>query len=82
MDCFDLLWQIGQDRELSDLRGQLEKIRHEHDRTTRGRDGRDLEGELLEMKLRHGLLVRLLIAKGVITAAEYAALIAETRMDT
>lgn len=79
MDLIDLLWNIGQDRELSDLRGQLEKIHNEHDRVTRNREGRSLDDDLLELKLRHGLLVRLLIAKGVITAAEYAALIAETR---
>jgi hypothetical protein len=33
----------------------------------------------VELKLRLGLLVRLLIAKGVFTAQEYADLVAEAR---
>jgi hypothetical protein len=38
-----------------------------------------LAEENLELKLRLGLLVRLLIARKVITAEEYASLIAEAR---
>jgi hypothetical protein len=40
------------------------------------RDLKNLAEENLELKLRLGLLVRLLITKGVITASEFAALIA------
>lgn len=36
---------------------------------------REVADELLELELRHGLLVRLLIGKGLITAEEYAGLI-------
>jgi hypothetical protein len=41
-----------------------------------------LAAENLELKLRLGLLVRLLISKGVFTAQEYAALIAEAHAKT
>ena len=40
-----------------------------------------LADQNFELKLRLGLLVRLLISKGVITAAEYATLISNCRPD-
>jgi hypothetical protein len=40
---------------------------------------KELAEENLELKLRLGLLVRLLITKGVISAQEFATLIAEAR---
>jgi len=43
---------------------------------------KELAGENLELKLRLGLLVRLLISKGLITAQEYAELVAEARPRT
>ena len=49
------------------------------DRDVRGFDLRDLAAENLELKLRLGLLVRLLIGKGLITAQEYAGLFTEAQ---
>jgi hypothetical protein len=78
MDLFDFLWNLSQERQLGELRGRLDRLRLEHDLA--GGDLRrmkELAEENLELKLRLGLLVRLLIAKGVFTAQEYAAMIAE-----
>jgi hypothetical protein len=78
MDLFDFLWNLSQERQLDELRGHLDRLRLDHDLA--GGDLRrvkDLIEENLELKLRLGLLVRLLIAKGVFTAQEYAAMIAE-----
>jgi hypothetical protein len=79
MDLLDFLWNVSQDRQLDELRGQLDRARLEHDLAGGDRRLKELAAENLELKLRLGLLVRLLIAKGVITAQEYAGLIAETR---
>jgi hypothetical protein len=76
----DFLWFLDQERQLEELRGSLDRVRLEHDlaRWDLGKM-KDLAQENLELKLRLGLLVRLLITKGVITAQEYAAMIAEAR---
>ena len=79
MDLFDFLWNVSQERQLEELRGRLDQVRLEHDLAGGDRKMKELADENLELKLRLGLLVRLLIAKGVITAQEYAGLIAETR---
>ena len=79
MDLFDFLWNVSQERQLEELRGQLDQVRLEHDLAGGDRKMKELADENLELKLRLGLLVRLLISKGVITAQEYAALIAESR---
>jgi hypothetical protein len=79
MDIFDLLWNVSQERRLEELRGHYDRLRLEHDLSTSDLGKvKELAEENLELKLRLGLLVRLLITKGVITAQEYAALIAQT----
>lgn len=63
---------------MDELRGRLDQMRLESDLA--GWDQRavkELVEENLKLKVRLGLLVRLLINKGIITAEEYAALIAE-----
>jgi hypothetical protein len=80
MDLFDFLWNLDQEHQLGELRGRLDRVRLEHDLA--GSDFqkvKQLADENLELKLRLGLLVRLLITKGLITAQEYAQLVAETR---
>jgi hypothetical protein len=80
MDFLDFLWQVSQERQIGDLRGRLDQMRLEQDLAGAGqRPVQALAAENLELKLRFGLLVRLLIAKGVFTAQEYAALVAEAR---
>jgi hypothetical protein len=80
MDLFDLLWNVSQERQLEELRTSLDRMRLEHDLTNGDvPKAKQLAKENLELKLRLGLLVRLLISKGIITAQEYAALIAEAR---
>ena len=79
MDLFDFLWNVSQERQLEELRGRLDQVRLEHDLAGGDRKMKELADENLELKLRLGLLVRLLISKGVITAQQYAALIAESR---
>jgi hypothetical protein len=79
MDLFDFLWNVSQERQLEELRGRLDQVRLEHDLAGGDRKMKELADENLELKLRLGLLVRLLISKDAITAQEYAALIAESR---
>jgi hypothetical protein len=78
-DLFDFLWNLSQEHQLEELRGRLDQMRLERDLAGGDRKMKELAEENLELKLRLGLLVRLLIAKGVITAQEYAELIAQTR---
>ena len=78
MDLLDFLWNVSQERQLEEVRGRFDRLRLEHDLASGDvRKVKELAEENLELKLRLGLLVRLLITKGVITAQEYAALIAE-----
>ncbi len=66
--------------DIRELRSDLERLRAERDRTVWDvTKVRQLADENLELKLRLGLLVRLLIAKGVISAEEYATLITQAR---
>jgi hypothetical protein len=76
MDIFDVLWNASQDKEIVDVRKQVERLQLDRDEgpgTTR--IATEMRAENDELKIRLGLLVRLLIAKGVITAEEYATLI-------
>jgi hypothetical protein len=73
MDLFEILLQ----RDINDVRRELERHRLENDLA--GWDVRKLVEENAELKLRLGLLVRLLIARGVFTAEEYAGLMAGAR---
>jgi hypothetical protein len=80
MDVFDLLWNVSQERQLEELRGRLDRAQLEQDLSVGNPQKlRELSEENLQLKLRLGLLVRLLISKGLITAQEYAALIADVR---
>jgi hypothetical protein len=80
MDPLDFLWNISQERQIDELRVRVDRERLQRDSV--GWDlatVKQLAEENLELKLRLGLLLRLLISKGVITAQEYAAMIAEAR---
>ena len=80
MDLLDLLWNVSQERQISEVRQQFERLQLQRDLD--GWDMRrvkELAEENVELKLRLGLLVRLLISKGIISAEEYAALITEAR---
>jgi hypothetical protein len=80
MDFIDLVWNVSQEQRLGEVRDQVERMRLEGDLAhwDLGKV-KELATENLELKLRLGLLVRLLIGKGVFTAHEYAALIADSR---
>ena len=83
MELLDFLWNVHQERQIDDLRKGLDRVRLEHDLANWDQPTiKDLAAENLELKLRLGLLVRLLISKGVLTAQEYAALIAEAHAKT
>lgn len=80
MDVFDLVWLAAQEKEIGEVREQVERARLERDLAGWDlRKVKELAEENVELKLRLGLLVRLLISKGVISAEEYAALIAGAR---
>ena len=64
----DFLWILDHERRIEDLRGKLDRVRLEHDLADWDlRKVKELADESLELKLRLGLLVRLLISKGVFT---------------
>jgi hypothetical protein len=78
MDVLDFLWTVDQEHQIGELRKHFDRLHAERDQANWDhRNAKELAEENLELKLRLGLLVRLLITKGVITAPEYAALIAE-----
>jgi len=80
MDFIDAIWNASQENRLRELRGQVDRMRTERDLANWDlRKVKELADENLELRLRLGLLVRLLITKGLITAEDYAALIAQTR---
>ena len=73
---------LGQQMDIEDVREQVERMRNEHALAQWDTPKlKELGDRVLELGLRHGLLVRLLIAKGLITAEEYAHLIAEARAE-
>jgi hypothetical protein len=74
MDIFNLLWNWDQEKQLEEIRQHVEKV--QTDRATSSGDAHRLAEENAALQLRLGLLVRLLISKGVITAEEYAGAIA------
>lgn len=80
MDIGDLIWNSVQDGNLSEVKERVDQLQKERD--AHGWNAETLSVENAELKLRLGLLVRLLINKGLITAQEYAALIAETQAKT
>jgi len=73
MDLFDLF----QERDLREIRERLDRLQQEGD----PRLARELAEATLELRLRLGALVRLLIAKGLITAEEYAAQVTQARAE-
>lgn len=76
MDFYDLLLQ----KDINELHTQFDRLQLEHDLTQWDvRKVKELAAENLELKFRLGLLVRLLIAKGVFSAEEYARLMAQAR---
>jgi hypothetical protein len=77
MDLLDVLWNSSQDVKIRDVRTDIDRMKVERDLS--GWDARELAAENAELKLRLGLLVRLLISKGIINAQEYAALITEAQ---
>jgi hypothetical protein len=72
MDIFDTFWNIEQDRKLNQLRRKFGKIAMDLEF-----DGpipmkiQELAEENHQLKFRLGVLIRLLISKGLITAEEY-----------
>lgn len=80
MEFFDLFWDLAQDSHINEIKSSVERLENERKlddgdyRTTK-----ELAAENMELKLRLSLLVRLLVSKNVITAAEYAALLAAAR---
>ena len=76
MSLSDLFRQV----EIDQLREEADQIRRRHAAFVPDTSHlKELADENLELRLRVALLIRLLIAKGVFTAEEFAALLAETR---
>ena len=82
LDILDIIWNASQERQLGELRGRIDQARLEHDLVGGDRKIVELAEENFELKLRPGLLVRLLIKKGIITAEEFAALVSESHQSS
>ena len=65
-------------RRIGQMRDELQRMETERDLANWDlRKARELAEENLELKLRLSILVRLLVTKSVITAQEYASMVAE-----
>jgi hypothetical protein len=73
MDLFDLF----QEWDIREVRERLDRLQHESD----PRLTRELAESAMKTRVRLDALVRLLIAKGLITAEEYAAQINQAGTD-
>lgn len=74
------LGDLGQQLQLHELQDDVATIRRELDRAGWDeRQTRELAERVLELHLRLGVLVRLLVVKGIIQAEEYASLIDASR---
>jgi hypothetical protein len=63
------LWDLLQEYDLREIRDRLDRLHEENDPRLAG----ELVEATLDLRLRLAALFRLLIAKGVVTAEEYAA---------
>jgi len=80
MDFLDLLWETGQNSRIAEVSERVEKLRQQQQLPDGDfRTVAELAAENMELKLRLGSLVRLLVNKQIITVEEYAAMIAESR---
>ncbi len=78
MDLFDLLQQ----GDINQLRAEIERLRRQRDAEGWGAHKvKQVAEENLELKLRLGLLVRILIEKRAFSAEEFAGLLAEARRE-
>ncbi len=77
MDLIDLWWNASQGVAIGEVRDRVDRLQVQRD--MEGWDSQKLAAEVVELRLRLGLLVRLLIKKGVVTAEEFASLLAEVR---
>ena len=76
MNLFNILHEL----DIRELRDELNRFRRSQDAAGwNPRTVRELTEENLQLKLRLGLLVRLLITKGVFTAEEFAGLLAQAQ---
>ena len=74
MDIIDLFWNLSQDNAISDLKAS-------HTLAT-GRDAaliNRLQNENHELRIRVGLLIRLLIERGIFSADDFSTLLNETQ---
>ena len=81
MDLTDLMkeFAVHFDPDIQQIRNELKRFKEMELAAWDPRKFKELAEENLELKLRMGLLVRLLIAKGVFGAEEYASLLAAAR---
>ena len=68
-----MLWDLLQQLDLSDMRGRLDELQQA------GGDTKKMAAAIAECELRLNVLVRLLIAKGLISAEEYAGVLTAGR---
>jgi hypothetical protein len=74
MDLFDLWWDSAQEAKINELKAQAQA--HSLNSTA---SIRRLQEENRELRIRVGVLIRLLIERGVFSADDYARTVQETK---
>lgn len=71
------LWDLLQEQNLAEITERMDRLQHEDAPGA----VRELAEVSLELRLRQSALIRLLIARGLFTAEEYAAQLAKLRAE-
>lgn len=74
------LWDLFQEKDLQDLRERMDRLQLQKDmQSWDAKRINDLAEEVIEARLRIDVLTRLLIAKGIFSAEDFAGLISQIR---
>jgi hypothetical protein len=74
MDIIDLFWNYSQDRDLAELVDSQTKMAGRHSANIQR-----LQQENHELRIRIGVLIRMLIERGVFSADDFANLVNQTK---
>lgn len=74
------LWDLFQERDLQELRQRMNRLQSQTEsQYSDSKKLKDLTEEVIETRLRVDVMIKLLIAKGVFSAEEFAGLLTHIR---